>query len=113
APSLSAAWSPALLHGTKFSAGWGIYFETVPLRLLALNQEQSSVTTFFSASGAPVGLPVQSSFEFDRRDVRMPRDQVASLSVEHMLPGHVYTRVNLKSREGSRGLSFNSVMLNP
>ena len=62
APRLAASWAPKWLGGTKFSAGWGIFYNAITLNMLALSQEQTSLSTFYGANGQPVGVPIESRF---------------------------------------------------
>ncbi len=51
APRLAAAWSPKWAGGTKFSAGWGIFYDAITLDMLALSQAQTSISTFYGPTG--------------------------------------------------------------
>lgn len=112
APRLAASWTPKLL-GTKFSAGWGIFYNATNLNMLALGQEQSSLTTYFAPGGAMVGIPIESKFVLTPNALRLPRFAVSSFTAERRLPWNVYGRATLISREGSRGYSFQQDVVNP
>ncbi len=117
APRLAAAWVPAHLPaplgGTKFSLGWGLFYDPITLGVLALSQEQTSVSTFYAPDGSVLGPPVYTSFALRTGDVRLPRFSVASFSAERKLPWSIYSRLNLIDREGSRGLTFENMFLTP
>jgi hypothetical protein len=113
APRLAASWAPKRLGGTKFSAGWGIFYNAVTLGMLALNQEQTSITTYYGPNGLPVGVPLQSSFVLSPYELKLPRFAISSFTAERKLPFGVYGRMNLISREGSRGFSFEQTIVNP
>ncbi len=113
APRLAAAWAPRWLKGTKISAGWGIFYDAVTLNMLALSQEQSSLSTFYAPNGVQVGVPVITSFVLKPQDLRLPRYAISSLSVERKLPWDISGRMTLISREGSRGFSFEQETINP
>ncbi|HZL57487.1 MAG TPA: hypothetical protein VFC21_10415, partial [Bryobacteraceae bacterium] len=106
APRLAAAWAPKWLGGTKVSAGWGIFYNAVTLNMLALSQEQSSLSTYYSPDGQPAGVPLESRFLLSPHALRLPRFAISSFTVERRLPWNVYGRMNLIDREGSRGFSF-------
>jgi hypothetical protein len=106
APRLAAAWAPKRLGGTKFSAGWGLFYDPITLGQLALGQEQTSISTFYAPDGSVSGLPIYTRFALRPGDVRLPRFSIASFSVEQRLPWNVYARANLIDREGNRGLTF-------
>jgi hypothetical protein len=113
APRLAASWAPKWLGGTKFSAGWGIFYNAVTLNMLALSQEQTSLSTFYGTNGQPVGVPIESRFVLTPNALRLPRYAISSVSAERRLPWNVYGRVNLISRQGSRGFSFEQDIVNP
>jgi hypothetical protein len=113
APRLAAAWTPPWLHGAKVSAGWGIFYDAVTLGMLALSQEQSSLSTFYAPSGLQAGVPVMTSFILKPQDLRLPRYALSSFTVERKLPWNLSGRMNLISREGSRGFSFRQEAVNP
>lgn len=113
APRLGAAWAPKRLGGLKLSAGWGVYYDSVTLALLALSEEQTSLTTYYTPTGAPIGVPLQSEFLVNMRELRAPRYSVASVSAERALPWHFFGRLDLTSRDGSRGFAFNQFETTP
>jgi hypothetical protein len=113
APRLAASWAPKRLGGTKFSAGWGVFYNAVTLGQLALNEEQTSISTYYSTSGVPIGLPLESSFILSPHELKVPRFAITSFAVERRLPLGINGRMNLISREGSRGLSFEQTIENP
>jgi len=113
APRLAAAWSPKRLGGTKFSAGWGIFYDAITLDMLALSQEQTSIGTFYSPTGAIEGVPIETQFVLKPHDLRLPRFALSSFSAERKLPWEVYGKVNLIDREGSRGFTFEDMLVTP
>jgi hypothetical protein len=113
APRLAAAWAPKLLGGLKLSAGWGVFYDAATLGMLALSQEQTSVSTYYAPDGTQVGVPVQSMFVLRPHDVRLPRFAMSSFTAERKLPLGLNGRVNLISRQGSRGFSFEQTIENP
>jgi len=113
APRLAAAWAPKRLGGTKFSVGWGVFFDAVTLGMLELSQEQSSISTFYSPAGLAMGAPDETRFVLKPHDLRLARYAITSFSVERRLPWNLYSRLSLTSREGSRGPSFTETIANP
>jgi hypothetical protein len=112
APRLAAAWAPKKLNGAKLSAGWGVFYDPLTLRNLSRNQEQFSVSTFYSPSGAALGPPIQTRYALNPRDLRLARFTLASVSVEKAVAGNIYGRISLSAREGSRGPTFVQNTLN-
>jgi hypothetical protein len=113
APRIAAAWAPKQLGGLKLSAGWGIFYNAITLNMLALSQEQTSISSYYGPDGLPVGNPLQSRFVLSPHDLRLPRFAISSFTAERKLPFGVYGRLNLIAREGSRGFSFEQSILDP
>jgi hypothetical protein len=105
APRLAAAWAPRQLGGTKFSAGWGIYYDAISLALISRQQDQISLSTFYPLMGAPAG-PVMTSFRVNDSTLDTPRYQAASVSAERKLPFDFYGRAGYTWRLGSQGFVF-------
>jgi hypothetical protein len=113
APRLAAAWAPKQLGGLKLSAGWGVFYDTVTLSMLALSEEQTSFSTYYAPDGTALGAPIESMYLVDTRALRAPRYTVSSVSAERALPWNFFGRVDLTSREGSRGFAFDQVSPSP
>ena len=106
APRLGAAWSPKELRGTKFSAGWGIYYDAIALDIISQPQDQVSLSTFFLPGGMPQGPPVMTAFLADQAALRAPFSRTASFSVERELPHAYYLKAGYTHRTGDRGFMF-------
>ncbi|HLI85844.1 MAG TPA: TonB-dependent receptor [Bryobacteraceae bacterium] len=104
APRFSAAWTPAALSGTKFSAGWGIYYDPISLQSIAAPQ-QESLATFYPPGLGPIG-PVVTSFAIDERSLRTPYYRTASFSVERKLPWGLYGKASYMRRTGAHGFTY-------
>jgi len=113
APRVAAAWSPKLAGGIKVSAGWGIFYDATTLNMLALSQEQTSVSTFYTATGQVTGSPVETQFLLKPQNLRLPRFALTSFAVERSLPWSLHGKLNLISRTGSRGFTFEDVNVSP
>jgi hypothetical protein len=113
APRLAAAWSPKWSGGARFSAGWGVFYDAVTLNMLALSQEQVSVSTFYGLTGNITGGPIETRFVLKPQDLRLPRFALTSFTAERKLAWGIYGKMNLISREGSRGFTFQETLLNP
>jgi len=105
APRFAVAWAPGFLRNTKFSAGWGVYYDAISLGLLTRQQDQVSLSTFFPPGGGMLG-PVQTSFLLNERTLEAPYYRSASLSVEQKLPFQFYGKAGYIHRAGSRGFVF-------
>ncbi|HWF09817.1 MAG TPA: carboxypeptidase regulatory-like domain-containing protein [Bryobacteraceae bacterium] len=113
APRLAAAWSPKWSHGTKLAAGWGIFYDPTTLNMLALSQEQVSISTFYDAHGDVTGPPIETRFVLRPQDIRLPRYAMTSFSIERPLGWGLFGKVNLISRRGSRGFTFEDSTVSP
>ena len=105
APRLSTAWSPRALHGMKFSAGWGVYYDSINLGLITHPPDQVSLSTFFPAEGPAEG-PVPTSFVVNQGLLKAPFVRTTSTSVEQKLPHDFYLRAGFTHRAGEHGLIF-------
>ncbi|HVW11377.1 MAG TPA: TonB-dependent receptor [Bryobacteraceae bacterium] len=115
APRAAVSWTPWKKAAAKFSAGWGVYYDEIPLSLLALGEDQSSLTTFYPPAGtfAPPSAPMQSIYSVNPHNLRTPRFTLASVGGETALPHGFLARVDLISRQGSRGLAFDQYLISP
>lgn len=105
APRFSAAWSPRHLGQTKFSAGWGVYYDALSLQTVAQQQDQTSLATFYLPGGAVEG-PVATTFQVNDRTLMAPYYRTASVAVERKLPGEIYAKAGYTRRTGVHGLAF-------
>jgi Carboxypeptidase regulatory-like domain len=105
APRLAVAWAPEFLPDTKFSAGWGIYYDAINLNVVAQQQDQVSLSTFYLPGGIVQG-PAQTQFEVYDQLLKVPYYQNASATVEHKLPHAYYLKAGYTRRDGNRGFAF-------
>jgi len=112
APRVSIAWAPHSLPDTKFSAGWGIYYDAISLGAIARQQDQVSLSTFFPPGGTVQG-PVPTSFQVNDRALDVPYYHTASVSMERKLPFEFYARAGYTWRYGPRSLVFDTAAPEP
>jgi len=105
APRLSAVWAPGFLRNTKFSVGWGIYYDPINLALFTSQQDQMSLSTFYLPDGAVIS-PIQSAFLINESHLAAPYYANSSLSLEHKLPAAFYLRAGYLHRDGNHGFTF-------
>lgn len=105
APRLAVAWAPHFLPDTKFSAGWGIYYDAINLSIVSQQQDQVSLSTFYLPGGVVEG-PVTTQFEVYDRLLKAPYYQNASATVERKLPHQYYLKAGFTRRAGNRGFTF-------
>jgi len=109
APRIAAAWAPTALHGTKLSAGWGVYYDAIPIGTITMQQGQTSLATFYPPIGPPIG-PAPTLFQVDQRSLRTPYFRTASVALERKLPFDFYGRAGYLRRQGSDGFTFDPAM---
>ncbi len=107
APRLSAAWSPKWSGGTRFAAGWGIFYDALTLDMLALSQEQDQHQHVLRTHGpCDRWARLKPASFWSPHNLRLPRFALTSFSAERKLAWNIYGKMNLISREGSRGFTF-------
>jgi hypothetical protein len=104
APRFSAAWTPAALGGTKFSVGWGIYYDPISLQVITSPQEES-LATFYPPGLNPIG-PVVTSFAINDQALKTPYYRTASFTVERKLPWGLNGKATYLRRTGTHGFTF-------
>jgi hypothetical protein len=104
-PRLSASYAPGRMRDTKFAAGFGIFYDTLPLATLMQPQDQFSQSTFFLPNGQVRG-PVETAFVADQRNLDAPRHRISSVSVERKLPFDFYGKAAYTHKVGSQGFTF-------
>jgi len=105
APRLAIAWAPKKLRDTKFSAGWGVYYDAISLGAISYRADQVSISTFYLPSGTVDG-PVTTAFEVNDRTLAAPRYQTASFTMERKLPHDFFWKTGYTHRAGNRGFTF-------
>jgi hypothetical protein len=106
APRFGAVWAPSRLRDTKFSAGWGVYYDAISLSLVSSQQDQESLATFYGPGGIPLGPPVETAFHVNEQALKAPRYRTASVGVERKLPFNFYLKTEYTHRGGDRGFTF-------
>lgn len=105
APRLAAVWAPKALADTKFSAGWGVYYDAVSMELLSSQQQPQSLATFYDPEGVALA-PVLSSYQVNEHALEAPRYRTAAIGVERKLPYLFYLKTEYTHRTGDHGFVF-------
>jgi hypothetical protein len=105
APRLAAVWAPRRLKDTKFSIGWGVYYDAISLATIARQEDPVSLSTFYLPGGGVRG-PIETAFRVDERRMEAPYSRVASAGLERKLPFDFYARAEYVRRTGNRGFTF-------
>lgn len=105
-PRLGAAWSPPGLESTKLSAGFGLIYETAPLRVFSRPLDQYALTTYYDRAGRVTRGPAVSAFRIEPVPLERPRYQNWNLGFEQRLPGGVYLSTGYLRRRGRDGFTY-------
>jgi hypothetical protein len=105
APRVAAVWAPSRLPDTKFSAGWGVYYDAINLGMVSNQQAQQSLATFYGPGEVPE-TPVLSSFHVDDQILKAPRYRTAAFGMERKLPFNFYLKAEYTHRHGDHGFVF-------
>ena len=105
APRLAGRLGSTFSGGHEILAGWGIYYDAINLNLVAQQQDQVSLSTFYLPGGVVQG-PVETQFEVYDQYLKVPYSQNASATVERKLPRQYYLKAGYTRRRGDRGFVF-------
>ena len=105
-PRLAAVFAPKWLGDTKVSAGYGVFHDTLSLRMLTRHQDQVSLSTYFYPDGAVRRGPVETAFLVNEANLNVPRYRTLSFGLERKMPFDFYTRATYMRRNGRRGFTF-------
>jgi len=104
-PRFSVAFAPAWMHETKLVAGFGVFHDALTLSTLTQNQDQVSLSTFFSPTGVARG-PVETAFLINDHALKAPRYRTSSVTLERKLPFNFYGKASYIHKVGTRGFTF-------
>ncbi len=107
-PRIAAVWAPRGLRDTKFSAGYGIFYDALTLGILTQYQDQVSYSSFYSPNGELRRGPVETAFLGTGGAIHAPRYQLFSAGIERKLPFDFYGKAGYMRRRGTRGLVYRS-----
>ncbi len=126
APRAGVAWNIWPSAGTVIRAGFGLFYDRVPLNVYAFNQYPSRAITLFNADGQIAAGPflyqnglgtVDERFPFVFQESAAgnfsPRSATGSLQVEQPLTGHVRLRLGYMQNASSGLVIMNTVAPNP
>jgi hypothetical protein len=126
APRVGVAWNVFPSAGTVIRAGFGLFYDRVPLNVYAFDQYPSQVITMFGADGQIAAGPflyqnglgtvnVRYPFVFQESAAGnfSPRSATGSLQIEQPLTDHVKLRLGYMQSASSGLVIMNSVAPNP
>jgi len=126
APRAGVAWNIFPGAGTVLRAGFGLFYDRVPLNVYAFNQYPSQAVTFFGANGQISAGPFLYQNGLGTVDVRYPfvfqeskagnfspRSATGSLQIEQPITQHVKLRLGYMQSASSGLVIMNTVAPNP
>jgi len=103
APRVAATWRADRV--TRLSAGFGVFYDPIPLDILALPATGRRTDVFFSSRGAPTSR-VETAFAADQGSLRGPRTLNGSLGIERRLGRALLASVEYHGRRMTDSLTF-------
>jgi hypothetical protein len=113
APRFGIAWSPFAHHATVIRAGFGLFYEHVPLNVYTFNHYPRQVQTFYGPDGGIVAGPFFYGNALSQLNVRTPfvfrnqgpgnfspRSTIGSLEIEQPLTSMLKLRVSFLENRG-------------
>jgi hypothetical protein len=113
APRFGIAWSPFTHHATVIRAGFGLFYEHVPLNVYTFNHYPRQVQTFYGPDGGIVAGPYFYGNALSQLNVRTPfvfrnqgpgnfspRSTIGSIEVEQPLTALLKLRVSFIENRG-------------
>lgn len=107
-PRLAITWGPARFPDSKFSAGFGVFYDATDLNLLTRSQDQQRTDIFYAQQGIPAqGEPIITRFVANERELRAPYYRNWSLGWQQKIPRGFYVETNFVRRTGREGWAYN------
>jgi len=113
APRFGIAWSPFAHHATVIRAGFGLFYEHVPLNVYTFNHYPRQIQTFYGPDGEIVAGPYYYGNALSEVDVRTPfvfrnqgpgnfspRSTIGSIEVEQPITSLLKLRVSFIENRG-------------
>jgi hypothetical protein len=105
-PRLAATWVLDNSGNTKFSAGFGVFYDATAIFLIARPRAGTRIDYFLDPVSQQLGDPILSSFTADLRHLQAPRVLNESLAIERKLPGEIYMKVEYIRKRGIHGFVY-------
>lgn len=126
APRAGLAWSPGARAGTVFRAGFGLFYDRLPLNVYSFDRYPAQSVSYFDAAGQVSAGPflyenrlgtVITRFPFVFREQTAgnfsPRSASGSLQVEQALSSHVKLRIGYLQSQSAGLVTMNRVAPDP
>ena len=104
-PRLAFSWAPFRDGHTRVAGGYAVTHDAVALAPFGQILDQSALTTQYSATGIPEGLPASTTF-IPGTHLKLPRADNWSLSIDHQISAHLSASVKYLRRRGTDGFDF-------
>lgn len=113
APRFGIAWTPFPSHGTVIRAGFGLFYEHVPLNVYTFNRYPRQIQTFYGPDGEVVAGPYFFGNALSQVNVRTPfvfrnqgpgnfspRSTIASVEMEQPVTSYLKLRISFLENRG-------------
>ncbi|HTS26287.1 MAG TPA: carboxypeptidase regulatory-like domain-containing protein [Bryobacteraceae bacterium] len=110
APRIAFSWSPFAGGHTRVAGGYAVTYDAVPLDPFGRLQDQSALTTEYTAAGVASGPPVPTVFQRSNEALKLPRAANWSVGVDHEISAHLSASVKYLRRRGTDGFDFLNVL---
>jgi len=109
-PRAIVNWTPGQ-HSSKFTAGWGLYYQPLYPFLLAQAQDQSRLDFLFGVQGS-TGLPLITAFE-SASGLRQPFFGMSSAEWQQQWTERINSSIHVMDRRQYHGLSYENASADP
>jgi hypothetical protein len=122
APRAGVAWTPFARIGTTFRAGFGLFYDRLPLNVYSFESYPSQAISYFDAAGQVTAGPIlyqnllgtiDSNFPFVIRDQSpgnfSPRSATGNIQVEQPLTSHLKLRIGYMQSQSAGLVVLNRV----
>ncbi len=105
-PRLALAFAPFRGRDVKLTAGWGLFYDTANLEILARNLDQVREDWLYSDDGLSVVSKTAVRFVVPPLGLRLPRTSNFSAGVEHKIPAGFSLRTGYIGRRTTDAFAF-------
>jgi len=112
-PRISVSWSPFASRDTRVSGGFAITYDSVPLALFARPLDQRPVTYNYAGDGSQLGLPVMTIFEVPYGNLKQPRYNNWTATVDRRFKHGFNARLDYLYRDGVNGFTYTGLPFAP
>jgi len=109
-PRLAGSWSPFASGHTRVSGGYSITRDAPPLEIFGRQFDQTAFTTNYTPAGTPAGPAAPATFTPILHNLKLPRADNWTLTVDHQLSDHLYLTGKYLWRHLGNGFAFENLL---